>query len=271
MAYIAGNSAAFFAFNIWDTESARAVIDAGEAMNRDVILQTSSTVFEMMDKDSFYAWFKAYMAYKGIKAYLHLDHCRNKSLICQAVDAGWDSVMFDGSQLDLTANISITKEIVQYAHAAGCLVEAEVGYIGKTNHDNEQVDRSIASLKDISCFLQETDVDLFAAAFGTAHGLYKGEPVLYYDVIDYISEISDVPFVVHGGTGLSDEAFKELLLHENVKKINISTDVKQAYRDAVAEAWQKGDFQKTGFEAVRIEKMIYDYIVRMAKKKLILL
>lgn len=271
MAYISENSAAFFAFNIWDTESARAVIDAGEAMGRDVILQTSSSIFEMLDKDAFCAWLRAYISQKSINAYLHLDHCRDKALIYQAVDFGWDSVMFDGSQLDLAANINITNEIVQYAHARGCLVEAEVGYIGKALANSKQTEIMIASREDIDYFLQKTDVDLFAAAFGTAHGLYKGKPVLHYELIDYIHEISDVPFVVHGGTGLSDEAFKELLGHENVKKINISTDVKQAYREAVTKAWQLGYFLRDGFEAARIEKMIYESIVRMAKGKLVLL
>lgn len=271
MAYISRGSAQFFAFNIWDTESARAVIDASESVQCDVILQTSSSVFAAMDKPSFYGWFRAYTAQRRINVYLHLDHCRDELLIRQAVDAGWDSVMFDGSQLALADNIEVTNSIAQYAHAKGCLVEAEVGYIGKTGSDKNQPGVMLADKEDVRCFLQKTDIDLFAAAFGTAHGLYKGEPVLHYELIDYINEISDVPFVVHGGTGLSDEAFEALLAQANVKKINISTDVKQAYRAAIAQAWENGQFQEDGFEAVRIEKGIYNSIVTMVKNKLLLL
>ena len=99
--YISRDSAIFFAFNVWDLESARAVLDAAAKSQGHVILQTSASVFKKLDKAAFSGFVKAYAEEKQLNAYIHLDHCRDLSLIRQAVDAKWDSVMIDASKEDL--------------------------------------------------------------------------------------------------------------------------------------------------------------------------
>jgi ketose-bisphosphate aldolase len=271
MNYIHEMSETFFAFNVWDVNSAKSIIDAAAKLQKPVILQTSSRIFSILDKKEFYQYIKSYAERKQIKAYLHLDHCRDFHIICEAIESNWDSVMFDGSHLPLNENILLTNKVCSIAHRRGVLVEAEVGQIKGTEEDLQVVDASIASLSEIQCFLEQTSVDLFAAAIGNAHGLYQGIPKIHYEIIEKINSINRIPFVIHGGTGLAEDVFQKLLSYKNVKKINISTDVKQSYRKALIDAYQEGLLQENGFEATQIEQKIHDAIMDMAYRKIRLL
>ena len=202
--YISKTSTTFFAFNVWGTESAKAIIDAGRQSGHAVILQTSSRVFAELEKAEFASWVRAYADRSGISVYLHLDHCEDISRIEDAVRYGWDSVMLDASKAPLKDNILQTQQVCAYAHAQGTLVEAEVGYIGKTTINKNEDSQEVASIEDIKEFLSHTNIDLFAAAIGTAHGLYHGAPRIRFDLIRQIGELTDIPFVIHGGTGLSE-------------------------------------------------------------------
>ena len=263
-----------FAFNVWDVGSGKAIIEAAAHQHCAVILQTSSRVFAVMDRAEFAAHVRSLAEKQGVPLYLHLDHCKDMALLRAAVDAGWDSVMVDASALPLAENIAMTNKIAAYAHAHGVHVEAEVGQIGKTGRAEEDAGIPVASMEDIRAFLRATDIDLFAAAIGTAHGLYHGTPVLHPDMIEEIGYLTDLPFVIHGGTGLSDDMFRALLAHPNVKKINISTEVKQAYRRGILASIDEGLLQVMtgqGFEATAVAARIAESIRTMAEKKLALL
>lgn len=221
-----------FAFNIWDFESAKAVIDAAASVGQDVILQTSSGVYKNLPARPFSNFVKSYSAFKGIHTWLNLDHCKEKEILYSAVDSGWDLIMADGSSMLLSQNIAFTTEITKYAHSQGVLVEAEVGQVKGIEDDVVVQQDAIASREDIDHFLSSTDVDLIAVAFGNAHGEYRIEPNLHYDLVEYTTSITDKPFVVHGGSGLSDKVLSRLIGIDGVKKLNISTDLKMAYRRA---------------------------------------
>ncbi len=225
-----------FAFNIWSLESAKAVIDAASSLSQDVILQTSTGIYEQLQPRPFSDFIHSYALYKGINAWLNIDHCKEKKTLFSAIDNGWDMVMADGSALPLPENISFTREIISYAHNKNVLVEAEVGQVKGIEDDLIVRRDAIASKEDIQCFLNETDVDFIAVAFGNAHGEYKVEPNLHYDLVEYTTSITDKPFVVHGGSGLSDEILERLLNINGVKKINISTDLKMAYKRGIEKA-----------------------------------
>lgn len=267
MKYIAKDSPQYFAFNVWDTESARAIIDAGEETGHGVILQTSARVFRQLPAGEFAAWVRSYAGKRGVPVYLHLDHCSDLQEIFDAIDQGWNSVMLDASRLPLEENIAQTRQVTAAAHQHGVLVEAEVGAIGKTT----DAEIATAGWEDINAFLAQTEVDLFAAAIGTAHGLYHGAPHLDFDLIRRIGERTEVPFVIHGGTGLSAGTFQQLLDCPNVKKINISTDVKQAYRRGILLCEKEHLLEQAGFEATKVEQKIYREIKEMARQKLQLL
>lgn len=224
------NNICVFAFNIWDFESAKAVIDAAEKTKQDVFIQTSVGIFKSLPLRPFSEYVKSYSEYKGVKAFLNLDHCRNKEVLFSAIDNGWDMVMADGSALSVDENIEFTNSVIAYAHERNVLVEAEVGQVKGVEDDMEVREEYIASKEDIMHFLDSTDADYIAVAFGNAHGEYEAKPELHYELIDYTTSITDTPFVVHGASGLSDNVLRKLVSINGVGKINISTDLKNAYR-----------------------------------------
>ncbi len=262
---------ALFAFNIWSISSAAAIIDAASQMNQDVILQTSASIFQKLNQKELKEFIVSYAGRCGVRAWLHLDHCRDIEIIKEAMDYEWDSVMFDGSALAIEQNIALTNQVTKMAHNRNVLVEAEIGHINGTEENITVINGNIASREEIRLFIQNTNVDMLAVAFGNAHGVYHGSPQLDYGLVEYTTEISNVPFVVHGGSGLSDDVLRRLLSIKGVKKINISTDVKMAYREGILNAEKAGLLSEQGFQAIKIEKEMHDAIVKMAVSKLYLL
>lgn len=258
------NNGQFFAFNIWDFESARAVVDAAASIHRDVILQTSTGIYKSIPACLFSNFVKTYAAYQGIHAWLNLDHCKEKETIFHAVNSGWDMVMADGSFLPIQQNIDFTNDIISYAHAHGVLVEAEVGQVKGIEDDVIVRQDAIASREEIAEFLHRTDVDFIAVAFGNAHGEYKVEPNLQYDLVEYTTSITDKPFVVHGGSGLPNEILTKLISIPGVKKINISTDLKMAYKRGIEKA------SRSWSQPINASNIIHDEIMSasVAKMKL---
>lgn len=265
------NQQPMFAFNVWDINSAKAVMDGALRTKKNIILQTSSGIFAQMEKKQFRAFTDSYAKDKGIKVWLHLDHCKDISLIKQAIEHKWDSTMIDASDKDIDENITITNEVVGYAHDRGVLVEAEIGQVRGVEEDIACSCSAVASYEDIDKFIDKTNIDMIAVAFGNAHGVYEGEPKLHYDLVEYTVRQSKIPFVVHGGSGLSDEVINRLLSIDGVKKINISTDVKLAYRLGIMQAYNNGLLEQKGFQAVNIENSIHNAITGMVELKLKLL
>ncbi|MBP2657237.1 MAG: ketose-bisphosphate aldolase [Firmicutes bacterium] len=257
-----------FAFNIWDVNSAKAIIDAAAERNKNVILQTSPGIYKDMDVKETRAFVKSYAERKKINVYLHLDHCKDLTVIEDAISMEWDSVMIDASDLSLHENIQKTNQVIQMAHKRNVLVEAEIGQIKGTEDNIDMQENRISSRQDIKRFLIETDIDMLAVAFGNAHGMYKGRPKLDYNLINYVALISNIPFVVHGGSGLADEEIRKLSRLENVKKINISTEVKLAYRKGILISLENRLLEEEGFQASLVEQSIYEAIYQMAFYKL---
>lgn len=270
-AYLNQNSEQYFAFNIWNIESAKAVIDAASRVKRNLILQTSTKAFLQTDKEEMRFFVTNYAKNKGVHAYLHLDHCRKMDLIKEAVHFQWDSVMIDASELSLEENIRQTNEACKIAKEYGVLVEAEIGQIAGVEEEISVQEAGVARLKDVETFLHRTEVDMLAVAIGTAHGLYKGAPKLHYDLLEQVIGLTDIPLVVHGGTGLEDDVLHRLLSYKNVKKINISTDVKLAYRQGICESLERGNLEAAGFDPLKVTEAIRLSICNMAKEKMMLL
>ena len=269
--YITAKSRQFFAFNIWNIESAKAVLDAAAEQRQDVIIQTSMKAFSLIDKEELRFFATNYAGNRGIKAYLHLDHCKRMDYIEEALKYKWDSVMIDASEQCLDENIRITNEVCLLAKAKNVMVEAEVGQINGVEDDISATEVGIARIEDVEKFIKETDVDMLAVAVGTAHGLYKGMPHLHYDLIGEIQKKTDIPIVVHGGTGLTDGMFLKLLSYDNIKKVNISTDVKLAYRQGVQKAYQEGILEKDEFDPLKVTDYIHKEIKDMVMTKMELL
>lgn len=269
--YIHHDSQQYFAFNIWSIESAKAVLDGAGLTGLDVILQTSMKAYERLDKEELREFVSSYARKKNIRAYLHLDHCKKVDFIQEAITFGWDSVMIDASDQPLEENIRLTNLICRSAREKKVLVEAEVGQIAGQEDEICVREAGIARLEDVRSFLENTEVDMLAVAAGTAHGLYRGTPMIHYRLLEQVMAMTDIPLVIHGGTGLSEETFLKLLSYEGIKKINISTDVKLAYRQGIEDSIRDGLMERKGFDPLKVEQRIHDEIRDMAVHKMKLL
>lgn len=269
--YIHHNSQQYFAFNIWSIESAKAVMDGASVMKRDLILQTSMKAYELLDKRELRIFVNSYADKVGIHIYLHLDHCKRMDFIQEAIACGWDSVMIDASDQSLQENIRLTNLVCDLAKNKKVLVEAEVGQIVGQEDEIFVTESGIAKIEDVRVFLENTNVDMLAVAAGTAHGLYRGIPKIHYQLLEQVIDLTDIPLVIHGGTGLTDETFLRLLSYQNIKKINISTDVKLAYRQGIEESIQSGYMERSGFDPLKVNSRIHDAIENMTISKMKLL
>lgn len=266
----AGNK--FFAFNVWDIKSAVAVIDTSLEMNIPIFLQVSASVYSQIDVKGFIDFTKEYIARKNAKVILHLDHSKNVEQIFEAIDLGWDSVMFDGSTLSLEDNISNTNQVSNYAKKENILVEAELGIIGNVKEHLDEQDKATIPTTMIEEFIRATNIDMLAIPIGTAHGQYNDEiPVINHAFIKEIDMTFDIPLVVHGGSELPLTELEKLIQHQNVKKINISTDIKQAYRKGILDSEKNNLLIEEGFNALLVEREIYKSIKNVVKEKLTVL
>lgn len=162
---------------------------------------------------------------------LHLDHGSSLESCISAIDAGFSSVMIDGSRLPLKENIKITKEVVSYAHERGISVEAEVGHIG-TTEDNMTKEETNATLEDCQILYENTNIDALAAALGSVHGFYKKEANLDFETMELINKSLPVPLVLHGGTGIPDDKIR-MAISKGISKININTELQSVWSKAV--------------------------------------
>ena len=258
-----------FAFNVWSVNSAKAIIDASLEMKQTIFIQVSAKVFDEIDTEEFILSVKKYIHKKNASVIVHLDHSKDINQIRNAINLGWDSVMIDGSHLPLKENIALTNRVVDLAKTKNVLVEAEIGQI-KGVEDGIIVDRETSvSIEDVQNFVSSTNVDLLAVAIGTAHGQYgEMQPNINYTLLKKIEELLDIPFVVHGGSELPKSTLAKLFSHNNVKKINISTDIKQAYRVGIVNSMSLGLLGQNGFDALKVEKQIYESIRTVAISKL---
>jgi len=226
------NNFAIPAFNIFNYVSASAVIKAGEKHQVPVIIQTSVGTVKYYGARVLQEMLQGLKKNASTNVYLHLDHCTSVEFSKECIDSGWDSVMFDGSKFSLKENIEMTKEVVAYAHPKGVTVEGELGTIVGVEEEIKVDKAQLASKDDCLIYVKESGVDYFAPAIGTAHGIYVGEPHLNYELVTQLSETIAEPIVIHGGSGLTEEMFRELVRRGSAK-INISTAIKHAYFDGI--------------------------------------
>ncbi len=221
-------------FNINNLEWAKYILEEMETLKRPVILGVSEGAAKYMGGFLVVAQMvKALVTslHLTIPVCLHVDHGSSYAVCKEAIDAGFSSVMIDASRHPLDENIAITKEVVQYAHAKGVSVEAEVGHIGG-KEDNVNGACLNATLEDATSLYQATGIDAIAPALGSVHGLYQGEPNLDFSLMEQMKEALPIPLVLHGGTGIDDEKITKAITC-GISKININTELQIVWSQQV--------------------------------------
>jgi ketose-bisphosphate aldolase len=214
------------AFNINNLDDIQAVINAGEELQSPVILQVSEGVAKHIGVELVAAICCTAGNIASIPVAVHLDHCHSASLAIQCMRHGFTSVMIDGSSLPFEENVALTKQVVEVARLFGASVEGELGRVGGTEDDLVVDDASLTVPEEAARFVELTGIDVLAPSIGTLHGTYKAKPHLDFERLQTISERVPVPLALHGGSGLTEEQFKECIRH-GIAKINIGTDIKK--------------------------------------------
>lgn len=223
------------AFNVENMEMVMAVIEAAEEMNAPVIMQTTPSTVKYAGLDYYLANVKAAAERADIPVALHLDHGSSYGLAMQALRTGYTSIMIDGSHEGFEDNVVLTKAVVDACRPSGIPVEAELGKVGGKEDDLDGGDGdSYTDPNQAKEFVERTGASSLAVAIGTAHGLYKGEPKLEQERLSNIRQVVSVPLVLHGASGVPDEAVREAI-RRGICKVNYATELRIAYSNGIKE------------------------------------
>lgn len=228
------NKRAVPGFNVFGYEDAKAVIDAATECNAPVILMSNKDAVEHMDVKFYAKLFGAMAKEAKVPVCVHLDHAKEIDLVKKAIEAGYSSVMYDGSKYELEENIRNTKEVVKLAHPKGISVEAEIGSVAYTDK-NKEVESVYTDPMEAKRFAEETNIDAMAISIGTVHRMEVQEAKIQYDRLREIEEITEMPLVLHGSSGVIDEDLKRLATEHNLAKVNIGTALRMAFGNKLRE------------------------------------
>lgn len=220
--------------NFIDAQSMKNYVEVAEELNLPVILALAEVHLEYISLEEAAYFGKFYAEKAKVPIVLHLDHGMTPSVIKRAIDVGFTSVMIDASQDDFETNVKKTKEIIEYAHPRGVVVEAEIGHVGSgVNYENhEETDSQYTTVADAIQFVKETQVDSLAVSIGTAHGMYKGIPEINFERLDEIAKAVETPLVLHGGSSSGDDNLNHCSL-QGISKINIFSDLVNAAQNGI--------------------------------------
>jgi ketose-bisphosphate aldolase len=220
------------AFNIVNDLTLEAVLAAAVRERSPLIVQTSVKTVRSVGQDLLYAMWQELTADIDVPVTLHLDHCPDREVISSCLRKGWNSVLFDASALPVAENKRQTIEVVAEARSYGASVEGEIesitGVEDDLGSDEESRRESLPVALD---FIRTTGIDVFAPAIGNAHGVYRSEPKLDSQRVSDIVAEQSIPIALHGGTGMTDAQFTDLIAR-GCAKVNISTALKVTYMQA---------------------------------------
>ena len=250
-------------FNTTDTDMLQAVIEAAEESNSPVILGTAEVLLPYGELKLIAPSVIAAAKRAKVPVVVHYDHGLTFDRCIEALKLGFSSIMFDGSAKPYEQNIAETREMVKIAHAFGATVEGEIGHVGEAAKEDNLLTDMYTTPEEAKAYLEATGVDALAVAIGSAHGVYKKKPMLNIERLKEISGAVKVPLVLHGGSGLSDDDFKNTI-RNGIAKVNIFTDLCLAGECAMKD----GEEKKLGYLETRNLKV--DYIKEAVKHKMAL-
>jgi ketose-bisphosphate aldolase len=213
------------AFNVPGFDAMEGVFKGSYETNYPVIVQISKVMLQRYRPEEIKALFDINKKKYKADCFLHLDHCNDFLILKSCISSGWDMVMYDGSNLPVRENADNTKLIANFAHKNNVAIEGEIGAIGLHSSKIEKISFSIS---DVEYFAHKSEIDCLAIGFGNVHGQYKKNKNLQWPIYEKAYELTKIPLVLHGSSGLTkDEILRAL--RAGTSKINISTDLKYEY------------------------------------------
>lgn len=253
--------------NFFDLRSASAYLEVAEALNKPLILAFAQAHMDQFDLEDA-AMIGRYLAKKAsVPVALHLDHGTDETIIKQAIDLGFTSVMIDASQEKIEENIMKTKAIVAFARPREVAVEAELGHVGAGDNyeDHEHSDSIYTKASEVERFIEMTDVDSLAISIGTAHGIYKGKPKISFNTLHDIFSKTAIPLVLHGGSSSGEENLHRCAT-EGIAKINIFTDIVEGGMKAINNGRPMELFELENLRSRGMKAVLEEYYHLLATK-----
>jgi ketose-bisphosphate aldolase len=251
------------AINVVNDLTLEAVLAAATEQRAPLIVQTSVKTVRSIGYDVLYGMWTTMTANVPVPVALHLDHCPDRDVISRCLETGWNSVLFDASRMPIEENQRQTVEVVAEAKRYGAQVEGEVESItGVEDGIGSDQEAARQDLDDVVRFIETTGVDVFAPAIGNAHGVYSRTPTLDAQRVSDIVARVDIPMALHGGTGMSDDQFTDLI-RRGCAKINISTALKVAYMKSNLEFLKQAE-QKNVWDPPSLFTAVHAAVKEMA-------
>lgn len=225
------------AFNIYNLESAQAVSRAAADKEKPVFLMVSEKSIEYAGLEELFEIVKVVKSKTKSGIFLHLDHGKNVEIVKKCIKIGFDSVMFDGSQLPIDQNILISRDLRRSAHRAGVLFEAEIGKIGGKE---DKVSSHLFKTDPVEAqkFYSEVKPDILAVAIGNVHGPITADEELDFTLLAKIQDVLGAPLVLHGCSNRESKEYK-VAISQGVVKVNIDTELRQAFVRGISLAYKK--------------------------------
>ena len=214
-------------FNVFGFEDSRAVIDAAESRNASVILSINLDMREFMTMDQIIGMLKPMAESSKVPVCLHLDHTYEVDVVKQAIDTGFTSVMFDGSQLPISENISCVRDVVMYAKSRGVSVEAEVGSVPYAT-GRDHIKSALTEVSEAVAMENEGKPDALAISIGNVHRLETGSVEINIERFNELEKALSIPLVIHGTSGIVDKDIR-LLSERDVAKFNVGTVLRKRF------------------------------------------
>lgn len=229
-------------FSVANLEMIQGVVKAAEETKSPIILQIAEVRLNHSPLKIIGPAMLAAAESASVPVAVHLDHGTTLECIGEALRLGFTSVMFDGSHLSFEENVEMTKKVVSMAKPYSAAVEAEIGCVGGSEDGSVDIAMRCTSPDQAQIFAERTGVDALAIAIGNAHGFYKDAPQLRFDILESVKSKVEVPLVLHGGTGISEDDF--IRCHQSgIKKINIATATFAAAERKVKDGYEKGEIK----------------------------
>lgn len=255
----AASKGAIAGFNVFSLAWAKACIKAAEETKKPVILMTNKAMVAHYGATWLGQNLSRLAKQSSAMVFVHLDHCRDMNIIKEAINAGYDSVMYDGSYLSLDENIANTKLAAKMAHDGGCLIEGEVGSVAYTDEPDSYTEHT--SPDDALMFFEQTNVDILAVSVGSIHRSQEKIAKIDYKLLSDIEKKIDVALVMHGTSSLKDEDIQKLK-RSRIAKFNLGTDLRLAYANAMRDLLTNTNI----FDKLQLDKEAYEAVKKVAQK-----
>jgi len=251
------------AFNVFGYEDAYAVVQAAEKLNKPVILMANRDAIAHMGAQIIGSIILQLAEKSTVPVCVHLDHSLTVEAVGDAIEAGFTSVMIDASQLPFEENVAVTRQVVEMARPKNVSVEAEIGSVGYSD-SNMRTNAVFTDPEQAKQFAQVTGADAVAVAVGTVHRMVTQGVNLQFDRLDQISGLLEVPIVIHGSTGVSDDDLSRLVRH-GAQKINLGTTLRMAFGNTLRKQVEENPKE---FDRIRLFSKCMEAVQEKAEEKI---